>query len=59
MNQEQFMKYNFSLILLVILLTGLVVGSGVYLWQKSCNKKLQTQNQQLQQENKKLQDKNQ
>ena len=57
MNQEQSTKYNFSLILLVILLTGLIVGSGVYLWQKSCNKKLQTQNQQLQQENRELQNK--
>jgi len=57
MNQEQPMKYNFSLILLVILLTGLIVGSGVYLWQRSCNKKLQARNQQLQQENKELQDK--
>ena len=57
MNQEQSTKYNFSLILLVILLTGLIVGSGVYLWQKSYNKKLQTRNQQLQQENKELQDK--
>lgn len=57
MNQEQSTKYNFSLILLVILITGLIVGSGVYLWQKSYNKKLQTQNQQLQQEIKELQDK--
>ena len=57
MNQEQSTKYSFSLILLVILLTGLIVGSGVYLWQKSYNKKLQAQNQQLQQEIKELQDK--
>jgi len=57
MNQEQSTKYNFSLILLVILLTGLIVGSGVYLWQKSYNKKLQAQNQQLQQEINELQDK--
>jgi len=57
MNQEQSAKYNFSLILLVILLTGLIVGSGVYLWQKSYNKKLQAQNQQLQQEINELQDK--
>ena len=57
MNQEQSAKYNFSIILLVILLTGLVVGSGVYLWQKSYNKKLQAQNQQLQQEINELQDK--
>jgi len=57
MNQEQSTKYNFSLILLVILITGLIVGSGVYLWQKSYNKKLQTQNQQLQQKIKELQDK--
>ncbi len=57
MNQEQSTKYNFSLILLVILIVGLIVGSGVYLWQKSYSKKLQAQNQQLQQENKELQDK--
>ena len=57
MNQEQLTKYNFSLILLITLLTALIVGIGIYLWQKSYNKKLQTQNQQLQQENKELQDK--
>ena len=55
MNQEQSTKYNFSLILLVILIVGLIVGSGVYLWQKSYSKKLQAQNQQLQREIKELQ----
>lgn len=62
MNQEQPItqpiKYNFLLIVLIILFTALIVGGGVYLWQKSSfSKDLQEQTQQAQQKNEELQQK--